>query len=502
MMHLTHLREGAISLRETLPKAQFTRGQDIAARTCSSEAAACQPGDVFFAITTADDDGHEWAGQAIERGATAVVAERLLPVDVPQVLVRDSRVAFARVCQALAGNPSQALTTIGVTGTAGKTVTAMLIASVFEAAGRSAGVMSSIGHSDSISQVAGPMGTPTAPEFATWMARTQIAGATGAVLELSSQALAEHRASGIELDAAILTNIKSDHLDEHNSARAYQEIKQRIFRMLKPGGMAIVNADDHRCSNLVGEIESPCLTYGLHAEADISAQVLQRHLSEQTFLIRTGNTSAPVRTRMIGDHHVSNCLAATAVGLGLGLELETIVRGLEAVERVPGRLERLECGQPFGVFVDAAASPETLALTIKTVRQVTSGRVLVVFGGHPKTSAARRAHLGRVLERGAHLPIVTSWLGRERNPLACAHDFLDGFNRPHKAQIIPDRREAIRFALSEAQPGDCVLIAGREHGAGAVSGRQKLADDREIACEWLYSSAEPPAARPRFRVVG
>jgi UDP-N-acetylmuramoyl-L-alanyl-D-glutamate--2,6-diaminopimelate ligase len=502
-MHRTQLYSGAISLRETLADARFLPGHDVPTASCSTDWRACRAGDVFIALTTADDDGHEHAAEAIGRGAVAVVAERLLPVEVPQVLVSDSRVALARVCQALAGHPSRALRTIGVTGSAGKTITAMLIASIFEAAGETAGVMSSLGHSDSVVQRAAIGETPTAAEFAAWLQRMHTARCDAAVLELSSRALADQRTSGIELDAAILTNIKSEHFDQHNSAGAYQRIKRRIFDLLKLGGLAIVNADDHRCRNLLGDLKGPCLTYALHSEADLTASVLERHLSEQTFLLSAGDDAVPVRTRMIGDSHVSNCLAAATVGLAAGLEIETIVRGLEAVERVPGRLERLECGQAFGVFVDAAASPETLALSIKTLRQVTRGRVLVVFSPGGSADAPRRAMLGRVVERGAHVAIVTSEEPRQAEPLSIAHDVLDGFERPHKAQVIPDRQAAIHHALDQARPGDAVLIAGRGNRVTpAPRGKGAPYDDRKVACAWLFNQADAVPTTARFRVVG
>lgn len=503
MMHQTQSCNSAVLLRTVLPKAQFLGGDGVVARSCSADWRACREGDVFFALTTADDDGHEHAAEAIARGASAVVAERLLPIETPQILVRDSRVAFARVCQALAGNPSRGLATVGITGTAGKTVTAMLVASVLEAAGRTAGVMSSVGHSDSVVQRAATSSTPTAAEFADWLRRMKTAECGAAVLELSSRALAERRASGIELDAAILTNIQNDHLDEHNTARAYRQIKRRIFKLLKPGGLAIVNADDHRCRSVIAELEQPCLTYALHAEADLTAQVLERCASEQTFLLNVGNDCVPVRTRMIGDQHVSNCLAAAAVGLALDFDLETIVRGLEAVERVPGRLERLECGQPYSVFVDAAATAQTLTLAIKTVRQVTQGRVFVVSGPGATGEAANRAMLGRVMERGCHVPILTNDEPRDSDSLEIIHQVLDGFERPHKAHVIPSRAAAIRFALSQAKSGDCVLIAGRGDRGNSTSGkRQRPTDDREIACQFLYEPSEPEISRPRFRVVG
>jgi UDP-N-acetylmuramoyl-L-alanyl-D-glutamate--2,6-diaminopimelate ligase len=483
-MHRTQLRE-AISLRETLPKAHFLAEGDVLARSCAADWRACQAGDVFFAVTTADDDGHEHAFRAVERGATAIVAERLLPAAVPQVLVRDSRAALSRVCQALAGNPSDALSTIGIAGSVGKTTTAMLMAAIFEAAQQAAGVMSSLGNSDSLTQ-SGPDGaTPTAPEYASWLARMQTAGCEAAVLEMSSQALAERRVSGIHLDAAIITNIKNDLPDPEFLPGTFQKIVQRIFKLLKAGGVAVVNADDHRCRRFVTQAGPACLTYGLHAEADVTASVVERSISEQTFFLAAGGDVSPVRTRIIGDPHVSNCLAAATTALALGYDLDAIVRGLEMVERIPFRMERLECGQPFGVVLDSARGPESLAQAIRAVRQVTRGRVHVVIRPPFECTSARRALLGRVPERGAHAAILT---GEETG---LAHDVIDGFERPARARIIPSRGEAIRYCLYSAQPGDVVLVAGCEADS-----------DREVALDWLFDRPAEQASKARFRVVG
>jgi UDP-N-acetylmuramoyl-L-alanyl-D-glutamate--2,6-diaminopimelate ligase len=491
----------AVSLRDVFPRAQFTRPGDLRISKCSADWRDCAPGDLFIAETTADGDGHEQASQALARGAIGVLGERLLPVEAPQILVRDTRQAHGQLVQALAGNPCRRMRTIGVGGTAGKTVTAMLLAAIFEQAGQNVGVMSSVGYSDSLVQTAPQEATPSTDQFADWLARMNTAGCDTAVVELSSRALAERRAAGIELDAAILTNIRRDQYQRHNTPSGYLRTNRRLFSLLKPGGVAVLSADDHRSRNLLPKLKSPALTFGLHAEADLSAEVLERHRSEQTFLLCAGEETAVVRTRMIGDYHVANCLAATAVGLAAGVDLGKIVRGLEAIEHVPGRLERLECGQEFGVFVDAAAMPESLALSMQAVRRVTEGRLIVVAGAPAGGDKAVRPLVGRVLERGAHLPILTSNDPGREEPLAIAHELLDGFDRPHRAHVLPDRAAAIRFALSEARAGDSVLITGKGDRSGQLVGQQRVAhDDREIACQWLYARGEVELARPRLRI--
>jgi UDP-N-acetylmuramoyl-L-alanyl-D-glutamate--2,6-diaminopimelate ligase len=502
-MASTRTASRPVSLRQALPAAKFTRGGDLQVTKHTSDWRDCAPGDLFVALTTADGDGHEHAREAIARGAVAVLAERLVPVDAPVVLVKDTRTALGRLTQALAGYPCRQLRTVGVTGTAGKTVTAMLLASIFEKAGEAVGVLSSVGYSDSLTQVAAKEATPKVEQLGDWLGRMVHAGCESAVLELSSRALAERRAAGLELDAAVLTNIRRDHLDLHNTPQAYRRAKRRLFSLLKSGGLAVLNADDHRSRNLLPKLDVPTLTYGLHAEADLSARIIERHRSEQTFLLQAGDDTIPVRTRMIGDHHVSNCLAAATVGLSAGIDLTTVVQGLEAIDHVPGRLERLECGQPFGVFIDSASAPETLALSIRAVRRVTSGRVIVVAGCPGGGDKAVRPLIGRVLERSATLPILTANDPRYEEPLQIAHDMLDGFERPHKAHVLPNRAEAIRFALSQARDGDSVIITGKGDRAGQVIGRKRFAhDDREVACEWLYQRGVEELGRPWLRIVG
>jgi len=492
-------RRVGLSLRSVLSEARFPTSSDLLFSSCSSDPERCRPGDVFVAGTTVETDNHNWADVAVARGATAIVSERLLPVSVPVIQVDDAREAFGRMCQALAGRPCETMTTVGISGTSGKTLTSLLLASIFEAAGQAVGVMSSVGYSDSLEQVASRIPTPRAPVLANWMGRMATAGCKSAVLEISSRALAERRVAGVTLDAAVLTNLSREHLGLHGSPENYKAAKRRLFSLLKTSGFAVLNADDHGSREFVNSLDVPCLTFGLHGEAEITATVLERHKSEQTFLIHAGQESTPVRTRLIGDHHVSNCLAATAVALTLGIDLATIVRGIEAVQRVPGRMERIECGQEFGVFVDSARTPEALAHSLKTVRQVTTGRVICVFGAAGGRDKSGRPMLGRVAERGSDLPIITSDNPRHEEPLRIAHDVLDGFQKAAKGHVLPNRTAAIRFALSQARPGDSVLIAGKgDRNYQRIGSRNKRHDDREIACQWLYNQAADE--RPQLRI--
>jgi UDP-N-acetylmuramoyl-L-alanyl-D-glutamate--2,6-diaminopimelate ligase len=302
--------------------------------------------------------------------------------------------------------------------------------------------------------------------------------------------LSQHYTAGLQFDAAVLTNLRRDHVDLHGSVMNYRKTKARLFEQLKPNGFCVVNADDPGSQVILPKLNAPVITVGQREQAEIMANVIERHASEQTFLLMAGNETVPVRTQIIGDHHVSNCLAAAAVGLVMGIDLATVARGLEAVARVPGRMERVECGQRFGVYIDSADNPDRLAIALKALRKITPGRVICVFGTPEHRPAEDRPMMGRVVERAADLGVLTGGHIPQAEPLRALHDVLDGYDRVARAHLIPTRAQAIRWALEQAKPGDSVLIAG-EGRLGVVSESGELAslDDYDIARGYLYETA-------------
>jgi len=482
-MHSTLEQARGISLRDVLPGGNFIRSADPLITSCTSDWHTVLPGDLYAALVDRHGDGHEHAAKAVQRGAAAVLAERLLPVNAPQCIVPNAQEAYGRVCQALAGNPSRRMRVIGVTGTSGKTTVAILVASVLKAAGATPGSLSSLGYCDAVKIASAKAATPPAADLARWLASMEANGCTHAVVELSSEGLAEYRCAGVELDAAVVTNIRRDHLDLHGSVANYRAIKSRILQHLRPDGFSVLNADDPGCKQLIANIEHPVITVGNDYSAELSATVVELQKSEQTFLLHAGEDSIPVRTAMIGQHHVANCLSAAAVGLVYGIDLPTIVRGIEDAGHIPGRMERVECGQSFGTFLDIANSPESLAQSLKTLRSVTHGRVVCVFDAHGGKNNPQRQTLGRTVERMADLGIITNNDAGDPQPLQAIHDVLDGYRDPERAHVSPNRQEAIRWALGGARPGDTVLIAG----TGDAGSTSVLDDDRETAREFLYS---------------
>lgn len=493
-MSPAHLTCSHVSLAELLAGAEFIGADDIDVRACSADSRTCSPGDVFVALAGARADGHDHVLEAIARGASAVVAERELSIEVPQCVVPDAHEALGQICQALSGWPGRSLKVIGITGTNGKTTTAHLIASVLETAGYRTGLLGTLGYHDSVDSAEAELTTPSAPALAGWLARMVGNGCSHAVMEVSSHAIAQRRTAGIEFAHICLTNLRRDHLDYHGTSANYHHAKMALFNDLCPAGVAVINADDPASQAAAPLLPGGVLSIGIGEGADVTATLVERFKSEQTFLLTAGSLTVPVRTAMIGDHHIYNCLMATAVCLLEGIELTTIIRGLEAVCRVSGRLERIECGQPFGVFVDFAHTPDALAASLSVLREVTPGRVLCVFGAGGNRDSQKRPLMGREVEKHADIAIVTTDNPRFEDPQAIGAEILKGFERPGDARWVCDRSEAIEYALSLARPDDTVLVAGRGHETHQTVGHERLPlDDREVARRYLYNLA--PASR-------
>ncbi|HEY2827528.1 MAG TPA: UDP-N-acetylmuramoyl-L-alanyl-D-glutamate--2,6-diaminopimelate ligase [Pirellulales bacterium] len=483
-----------VSLRQLLPEATIFGADDIVVKACTADSRTCEAGDLFAALVGCHVDGHDYVGPAIRRGAVAVLTERYVPVaGSPICVVPDSRAALGVICQALAGRPSERLKVIGVTGTNGKTSTCWLIASVLEAGGFRAGFTGTIVNSDGGSLDSSAMTTPPAPMLANWLARMDANGCSHAVLEMSSHALAQSRAAGIQFAGACVTNVRRDHLDFHNSVENYRQVKSRLLRQVIPGGFAVFNADDAVSGGFATTFDGPALTIGIENSAEVTASIVERHLSEQMFLLQAGSETVPVRTRIIGDGHVYNCLMAAAVGLLHGISLTDIASGLERVEKIPGRMERVECGQSFGVLVDYAHTPDALNCVLRSLRAMTAGRLICVFGAGGQRDREKRPLMAEAVEAHADLAVVTDDNPRREDPTKIRRDIMRGFLRSDAVIVKSDRADAIQWALGQAEPGDCVLIAGKGHEDYQIVGSQRhWLDDREIARQWLYQHAMLP----------
>lgn len=490
-----------VSLREILASELCVDAiHDVRAMSCTHDWRQVRRGDVLVALCDAETDGHDYAAEGVQRGAAAVICERQLPVfGVPQFIVGDSRSAYGRLCQALVGNPSQELKIVGITGTSGKSTVSRLLAAILREAGFQSGALDSFGYYDgwedrpAETRRRGELSLMTPPVIARSLAQMVSGGVSHATLEIASRELSQGYLAGVGLDAVCLTNVGRDHLGWHASVENYRQAKRRIFEHLNDDGIAIFNADCPASMAILCDVSQPALTIGMRNPAEISAEIVEMQVNEQTFVITAGNESVGVRTSLIGDHHVYNCLTAAATCLAYGIDLMTIAKGLESVDQLPGRMELVRCGQEFTTLIDAARSPETLRVAMRAARQVTDGRLIVVFGESASRDDRSQPVLGRVLGAMADAVVATT-----ESTGVCDLDgkIVGGLGDPRKATIIPDRIDAIQWALDEARAGDTVLIAGmgeREYGFSEEVDAPLC--DRTVAEAVLYGRSNRTAGR-------
>lgn len=491
----------AASLRRLFPQASFVGCANICATDAFDFSHDVRPGSLFAVIHGSKVDGCQFVQDAIARGATSLLVDRpLAEVSVPQCVVSDVRSAFSRLCEALAGDPSRRLDVAGITGTNGKTTTSWLIRSLLAQSGQRCGVLGTVEYSDGINTESSTLTTPGSRSLARWLGRMHANGTRRAAIELSSHALDQRRAAGIELEAAIVTNITQDHFDYHGNFIAYREAKSHVLSLVRPGGMIALNMDDPGSWSLRELVHDSVafVSFGLKPTADISAQVREESLGGTRFRLSIHGRTLECATTMIGRHNISNCLAAAAVGSHLCLTPEDIVAGIEQFHCVPGRLERIQCGQPFEVFVDYAHTDDALRRCLQSLRSITPGRVICVFGAGGDRDRAKRPLLGRAATL-ADVAIVTSDNPRSEEPQKIIDEILAGMRDSRATPVVePDRAAAIATALHLAQPGDSVLLAGKGHETEQIIGDCKLPfDDRLVARTVLSEQWRPLLGQPR-----
>src|SRR5437763_17709 len=444
------------------------------------------PGTLFFCVRGFTSDGHDFASDAVRRGAAALVCERPLGVGVPEVIVPDVRAAMPAVAARFFGEPTKELRVVGITGTNGKTTTAFLVRALLEAAGVQTGLLGTVksivgGREEPVERT-----TPEAIDLQATFRRMLDTGDRACAIEVSSHALELGRAEGIEFACRVFTNLSQDHLDFHNTMESYYLAKRRLF---ETGGDApsVVNVDDEYGRRLAGEIERP-LTYAIDRDADYRARDVRFDPAGSSFTCETPDGPLAIETRLPGLFNVENSLAAIAAARALDVAPEAIQRGLGGADRVPGRFEPVDEGQEFTVLVDYAHTPQALENVLRAAREITRGRLHVVFGAGGDRDRAKRPLMGAAASELADRVIVTSDNPRSEDPDTIVDEVLAGTSGDAEREV--DRRRAIALAVESAEPGDVVVIAGKGHEQGQEfeGGRKEPFDDVTVAREALRSA--------------
>ena len=468
-----------------------------------------RPGDLFAALPGAYFDGHDYAGTAVAAGAAALLVERPIDVDVPQLIADDSRAALAGVAARFYGHPSAEIEVVGITGTDGKTTTAFLADAILRHAGLTTGMIGTVAVriGDEVDLHATRQTTPESSEIQRYLRSMVEAGAAWAVLEATSHGLDLHRLDHVRFRIGAVTNVTHEHLEHHKTVEAYRKAKAILFeRVAAERGAAVVNLDDPGAAAMIAVSKGAAvLSYSAagHPAADLRAAAIELGSTGSRFTLEFQNERAVVSLPLVGSFNVENALCATGVALAAGLGLEVAAAALDRAPQVPGRLERVEAGQPFSVIVDYAHTPAALEAILRVVRGLhPSGRVIAVFGSAGERDVAKRAMQGAVSARLADLTIATSEDPRGEDPESIVAQVAAGAREAgavvgESLHSVVDRRQAVRLALSVAEPGDCVLLAGKGHEQSMIWGREKRPwDEATVAAEELaelgYSKPSPP----------
>ena len=465
--------QGYVRLREfkdVLQPKEVLRWRDLAVDGLSFHSTEVRPGNLFFAIKGARMDGTVYAQQAVARGAVAIVAEEPLPVAVPVLIVANARQALADAARYYYRDPSRAVSVIGITGTNGKTTTAHLTRACLQADRRQCGLLGTIAYEFGGRKIPASNTTPDPVRIHGYLREMADRFASACVMEVSSHSLDQDRVRGVRFATAVFTNLTQDHLDYHKDMASYAAAKARLFASLQHGTCAVLSRDDP-ASAVMADAMPPgvrVLWFGLAQEADVRAEEVQLGPDGTRFWLVMPNGRVEIFLRLVGLHNVQNALAAAAAALSLGVSELTVASALEDARPVPGRLELVEAPLsqrlgPVRVFVDYAHTPDALDKVASCLRELSEGRLIVVFGCGGDRDRSKRAPMAAAVARHAHVGYMTSDNPRSEDPNAILDEMAVGVPAGAVFHRVVDRAEAIRLAVADAQPGDTVLIAGKGH---------------------------------------
>jgi len=489
-------------LLEVLPEARVQGDEDRPIGKIECDSRQVQEGDLFVAIRGGEEqDRHQFIPDVVGRGAGAVVAEEEVDTGkATRVLVGDCRHALAALAAKYYDYPDRKLQLVGITGTNGKTTTALLIQHMLEKAQLSCGYVGTLGNIVDNGLAEGANTTPEACELMRLLDAMVTRGKRAAVLEVSSHGLALERVAGMQFKVGIFTNLTRDHLDFHRTEARYFAAKARLFEALQAetGAVAVINGDDPAATALAQCSNAPVLSYGMEEGAQIRLLRMEQTAAGMELEVETPQGPIALLSQLTGRFNSYNILAAIGCGLALDIKPAAIADGIGAVERVPGRFERVAAGQDFEIIVDYAPTPDALERLLQAARELTRGRLLCIFGCGGDRDRGKRPQMGRIAAQQADLVYVTSDNPRSETPAAIIEEIVAGMDRSAAAQVVVDRRAAIEQALAAAQSGDVVVIAGKGHETyQEIAGRIIDFDDRQVARQIIAARSAAVGAEGR-----
>lgn len=450
---------------------------------------------LFFCISGARFDAHDFAQQAQKSGCVALIVSRLLESPLPQVRVENVRSAMAYISSAFFGHPAREMRLFGVTGTKGKTTSSFLLKAILEKAGFKTGLIGTTGNMIGNEKIHSNLTTPDPIDLHRCFRQMRDAGVEAVSMEVSAHAIDMHRLDGLTFEAGCYTNLSQDHLDYFNTMENYFNSKKRFF-MNGAVLNAALNVDEETTEKILNEIQIPYLTYGISANADVFARDIEISENGVSFsILLRGLEDMTVHMRMTGMFNVYNALAAASMAMILGIDSPTIKAGLESVRSVPGRIEMLDTNTPYKVILDYSHSPDALENILTAVRTFTRNRVIALFGCGGDRDQGKRPLMGEIGGRLADFSILTSDNPRTEDPNAILRSIERGIQKTQgRYTIIENRRDAIRFALSMGQEGDVIVLAGKGHETYQdVMGVKKPFDEKVVVQELLVEMGEGDA---------
>ena len=445
-------------------------------------------GDLYFCLPGLRVDGHHFAKAAADAGAAALVVERKLPVDLPQVLVEDARGAMSYMAQCFYGYPAREMHGVGITGTKGKTTTSFLVRAIARHAGHKVGLMGTVCTYIGEEEEPASLTTPDPIDVQSLLRRMKDAGCDFYVMEVSAHALDLRKLVGMKFDQGIFTNFSQDHLDYFGTMETYRRAKEKFFDPFYIGH-AVVNADDEAGKYMLGRV--PATTYGVSAPADAYANEIEILESGVSYRLHWKDVVLPLHLHISGIFNVYNSMAAAVACLEMGISPEDVKAGLESVTVVPGRIEPLPTHTPYRVILDYAHSPASLESILKTIRQFTRGRLICVFGCGGGRDKEKRPIMGEISGRLADFSVLTSDNPRLEDPMDILRAIEEGIKRTAGPYVvIENRREAIRYAMQMGQPGDVIVLAGKGHETYQDIGGQKHPFDEKVVVREILAEMD------------